>query len=93
MNAISELLFIVFKLVGFSGKAEYHISEGRVDLMLQTNRFIYMMEFKLDGIAEKALQQIHDKHYAVTFLADDRRKLFRVGINFSNRNIEHWLVG
>ena len=51
------------------------------------------MEFKLDGTAEEALQQIRDKHYADPFLAD-RRKLFRVGVNFSDqtRNIERWLV-
>ena len=88
-----NVLFIVFKLVGFYVKAEYHTSEGRVDLVLQTDRFIYIMEFKLDGTAEEALQQIRDKHYADPFLAD-RRKLFRVGVNFSDqtRNIERWLV-
>lgn len=88
-----NVLFIVFNLIGFYVKAEYHTSEGRVDLVLQTDRFIYVMEFKLDGTAEEALQQIRDKHYADPFLAD-RRKLFRVGVNFSDqtRNIERWLV-
>ena len=30
-----NVLFIVFKLVGFYVKAEYHTSEGRIDLVLQ----------------------------------------------------------
>ena len=32
-----NVLFIVFKLVGFYVKAEYHTSEGRIDLLLQTD--------------------------------------------------------
>ena len=42
-----NVLFIVFKLVGFYVKVEYHTSEGRIDLVLQTDKFIYIMEFKL----------------------------------------------
>ena len=51
------------------------------------------MEFKLEGTAEEALQQINDKHYAQTFAADNRQ-IFKIGINFSNetRNIEKWIV-
>lgn len=88
-----NVLFIVFKLVGFYVKAEYHTSEGRIDLVLETDKFIYIMEFKLDGTAEEALQQIKAKHYAAPFEADTR-KLFLIGVNFSaeTRSIEKWLV-
>lgn len=88
-----NVLFIVFKLVGFYVKAEYHTSYGRIDLVLQTDKFIYVMEFKLDGTAEEALQQIKDKQYAQPFLSDNR-ELFKIGVNFSaqTRNIERWLV-
>ena len=76
-----NVLFIVFKLVGFYTKVEYHTSEGRIDLVLQTDKFIYIMEFKLNGSAEEALRQIKDK-------------LFQIGVNFSaeTRNIEKWIV-
>ena len=88
-----NVLFIVFKLVGFYVKAEYHTSEGRVDLILQTDKFIYIMEFKLNGTAEEALQQINEKHYARPF-EHDERKLFKIGVNFTSetRNIEKWMV-
>ena len=65
-----NVLFIVFKLVGFYTQVEYHTSKGRIDLVLQTDKFIYVIEFKLDGTAEEALQQIHDKHYALPFASD-----------------------
>lgn len=88
-----NVLFIVFKLIGFYTQAEYHTSDGRVDLILQTDKFIYIMEFKLDGSAEDALQQINEKHYAQPF-EQDERKLFKIGVNFSakTRNIEKWIV-
>ena len=88
-----NVLFIIFRLVGFYTQAEYHTSEGRVDLVICTDQFIYVMEFKLDGTAEEALQQIEEKQYALPFASDSRR-LFKVGVNFSNatRNIEKWLV-
>ncbi|WP_417030346.1 ATP-binding protein [Butyricimonas virosa] len=88
-----NVLFIVFRLVGFYVKAEYHTSEGRVDLVLQTDRYIYVMEFKLEGTAEEAIRQIEEKHYARPFETDSRQ-LFKIGINFDNktRNIEKWIV-
>ena len=49
-----NVLFIVFKLVGFYTQAEYHTSEGRVDLVVKTADYIYVMEFKLEGTAEEA---------------------------------------
>ena len=88
-----NVLFIVFKLLGFYTKVEYHTSEGRIDLVLQTDKFIYIMEFKLNGTAEDALQQINDKNYVLPFEMDGR-KLFKIGVNFSaeTRNIEKWIV-
>ena len=88
-----NVLFIVFKLMGFYTKVEYRTSEGRIDLILQTDNFIYIMEFKLDGTAEEALQQINEKHYVQPFQTDSR-KLFKIGVNFSGetRNIERWIV-
>lgn len=86
-------LFIIFRLAGFYTQVEYHTSRGRIDLVLQTERYIYVMEFKLDGTAEEALAQIDDKQYAVPF-ASDARRVFKIGVNFSKeqRNIERWIV-
>lgn len=88
-----NVLYIIYKLLGFYVKAERHTSDGRIDLVLQTDKFIYIMEFKLDGTAEEALKQINEKRYALPFEMDSRR-LFKIGVNFSNqtRNIEKWIV-
>ncbi|WOG20512.1 ATP-binding protein [Bacteroides thetaiotaomicron] len=88
-----NVLFIVFKLLGFYTQVEYHTNDGRIDLVLKTDKFIYIVEFKLEGTAEEALKQINDKHYALPFETDER-KLFKIGVNFSatTRNIEKWVV-
>ena len=88
-----NVLFIVFRLAGLYTKVEYHTSRGRIDLVLQTDSYVYVMEFKLDGSAEQALQQIEDKQYALPF-AKDSRKVYSIGVNFSSetRNIDKWIV-
>ena len=89
----SNVLYIVFKLLGFYTQVEYHTSNGRIDLVLQTPDYIYVMEFKLNGTAEEALQQINDKGYAQPF-ARDTRALYKIGVSFSpeTRSINRWVV-
>ena len=89
----SNVLYIGFKLLGFYTQVEYHTSNGRIDLVLQTPDYIYVMEFKLKGTAEEALAQINEKGYALPFERDSRT-LYKIGVNFSaeTRNIERWLV-
>ena len=88
-----NVLFIVSKLLGFYVQAEYRTSQGRIDLLLQTDKYVYIMEFKLEGSAEDALRQIDERGYAAPF-ASDSRKVLKIGINFSaqSRNIDKWIV-
>lgn len=88
-----NVLFIVFRLAGLYTKVEYHTSYGRIDLVLQTPAYVYVMEFKLDGSAEDAMKQIEEKQYALPF-ASDSRKIYIIGVNFSSqtRNIDRWVV-
>ena len=84
-----NILYIIFKLMGFYVQVEYHTSRGRIDLVLQTQDYVYIMEFKLNGSADEALAQIREKGYAAPF-AKDSRTIYRIGVNFSDelRNIQ-----
>jgi hypothetical protein len=92
-NHYQNVLFIVSKLMGLYVRAEYHTSHGRIDMVVQTADRTYVMEFKLDGTAEEALQQINDKGYTLPFECDERQ-MVKIGVNFSSttRNIEKWIV-
>lgn len=65
-----------------------------MDVIIQTFNYIYIIECKLDGSAEEALQQIEAKNYAAPF-AMDKRKVITLGINFSSktRGVESWKIG
>ena len=68
-------------------------SEGRVDCVIEVPDYIYIFEFKLDGTAAEALQQIEDKDYARPYVADPR-PIYRIGVSFSSATgtISDWLV-
>ena len=89
----SNVLYIVFRLMGFYTQVEYHTNNGRIDLVLQTPNYIYVMEFRLHGTAEEALHQINEKGYAQPF-EKDSRTLYKIGVSFSpeTRNIDKWVV-
>ena len=93
-NHYQNVIWLISKLAGFYVQAEYMTSEGRIDLVLQTPKFCYVMEFKLDGTAEEALAQIEDKHYTLPF-EQNGQKIIRIGMNFSKetRNIEKVIIG
>ena len=62
---------------------EYHTAKGRVDLVLKTDKYIYIMEFKRDDKAEHALQQIKDNGYDAPFRKDGREMIL-IGANFAS---------
>ena len=84
--------YLLMRLVScYTVYTEKQLSEGRADCIVETPQYIYIFEFKLDGTAEEALQQIKDKGYAAAYAADPR-PLFRVGASFSSKTgtVEEW---
>ena len=86
-------MYVMCKLMGQYTQVERHTSNGRMDIVVQTDKYIYIMELKMDATADEALKQIEDKGYAKPFAADPR-KLFRIGVGFSSetRRIKEWRV-
>ena len=66
-------------------------SKGRADIILEYDEHVYILEFKLDGSAEEALEQIDRQQYALPYEADPR-KLHKIGISISSssRTVEEW---
>ena len=75
-------LYVIFRMLGFYVEVERHTTNGRMDILLQTPDYIYILELKINQSAEVALQQIEEKGYAKAF-ENDSRKLFKIGMNFS----------
>ena len=76
--------YLIMRLISvYTVYVEKVQSQGRVDCIVEMPQYIYIFEFKLDGTADEALQQIEDKGYAREY-ATDSRKLFRIGAVFSS---------
>lgn len=86
-------VYVFFTLLGFYVEVERHTTDGRMDILMQTSNYIYILELKIDQSADIALRQIEEKGYASPF-AVDTRKLFKIGINFSTekRCIDDWKI-
>ena len=86
-------LYVFFRLIGFYVEVERHTTNGRMDIVMQTSQYIYILELKLDKSADVALAQIEEKGYAKPF-ENDNRQLFKIGINFSTatRRIDDWKI-
>lgn len=85
--------YLITKMLGFYAEIEHAISDGRMDMIIKTRHYIYIIEFKYDLSAETALKQIDDKDYAKPY-ALDSRKLFKIGVNFTRKKrcIKEWEV-
>ena len=79
---VQNFCFLLFKLVGYYVHAEYKTNIGRIDLKLETDKYIYIIEFKKDRSAKAALKQIKDKNYFWPFMSDPRTK-FLIGMNYN----------
>jgi hypothetical protein len=86
--------YLLMRMVScYTVYTEKQQSEGRVDCIIETPGYIYIFEFKLDGTAEDALQQIDEKGYDRPYEADGRQ-LYRIGVSFSSETgtIADWKV-
>ena len=88
------ILYLLFRLIGTSVSVEYQTSDGFIDILIKTDRYIYLMELKVDGTASEALAQIEEKGYALPF-SSDPRPLFRLGLSFDSKTkrIKEFLIG
>ena len=60
-------MYLVFKMMGFYTDVERTTSNGRIDVVLQTKDYIYVMELKLDKSVGEAMEQIDLKNYPERF--------------------------
>ena len=72
---------------------EIHSAKGRADVIVETDDYVYIFEFKRDKDANEALKQIEDQGYAKPYAAD-KRTLLKIGVSFNSkdRTIDGWKV-
>ncbi len=75
------IISTIFNAIGLKVETEKMIATGRIDMVVWTSRYIYVIELKLrnNGGKDAASRQILDKQYMEPFMAD-KRKVIGLGI-------------
>src|SRR5690606_34725769 len=74
---------LTFRKVGVDVHTEVHSALGRCDVLVETADYLYVLELKLDGTAQEALDQILSKGYLQPYETDTRQKI-AIGLSFSS---------
>ncbi len=83
-NNLHTAIYILLKLIGIKTQTEVHTSDGRIDLIVKTPKFIYIIELKFDKSSHEAMEQIKEKQYDLPYRNSNRR-IFLIGLNFSSK--------
>jgi hypothetical protein len=85
------IFYLIFTLIGLRITAEVHTNQGRIDAVAELTHRIFLFEFKLDGSAEEALQQIKTHDYAQKYRLKGK-PLTLIGANFDStqRKVTDW---
>ena len=92
-NNFHNALYILMLLAGLDVKTEYVTSDGRIDLLISTDKYHYIIELKKDSTAQKALSQIVNTGYPLPFSVDGK-EIILIGANFStkSRTLTDWAI-
>lgn len=86
-----NVMSIMLKMMGLYVKTEYQTSNGRIDIVFDTDKYVYIIELKRDQSPEIALRQIEEKGYDKPFMVSGKQ-IIKLGINFSSetKTIDGW---
>ena len=80
------IMSTIFNAIGCRVEVEKMIATGRIDMVVETTNFVYVLELKLsnNGGIDAATEQIRAKQYAEPFKAD-RRKVVALAIELDEK--------
>ena len=88
-----QMLYVIFSLLGRYVDVEVRTPRGRVDMVMNSGKALYLFELKLNKSAEAAMNHINLKNYPSRF-ALTGLPIIKVGINFNSEThtIEDWVI-
>ena len=86
------IIYLILKLLGVKVFVEKHTNKGRIDAIIETKKYIFIIEFKM-GSVKSALKQLKEKKYYEQYLKDERT-IYNIGIAFDEkeRNIKEYQI-
>jgi hypothetical protein len=91
-----SIFWSLLTLAGQFINVEQRTADGRIDAVVETEKYTYVFEFKIDdkATAKDALAQIDSKEYSIPF-AFNGKEIVKVGVVFGaeDRQVKEWVVG
>lgn len=86
-------MMLIFNMLNVYVQTQVRCAGGRADMVVKMPDAIYVIELKVNGTAQEAMDQIEKNGYATPYLTDGR-KVVKVGVKFSTKTktIEDWII-
>jgi len=86
-------MYLIFTMLNFYVQTQVKCAGGRTDMVVWMPDTIYVFEFKVNGTAQDALEQIDSHGYALPYETEGRR-VVKVGVQFSPKTmtVEDWVI-
>ncbi len=87
------LTYVVFSIFNWRTFTQVKVARGRTDVVVFMRDAVYVMELKMRGTAQEALEQINSKDYAIPYQAEGK-PVVKIGIAFSQetKTVSDWMV-
>ena len=87
------LTYVVFSMFNCRTFTQVKVARGRTDLVVFMRDAVYVMELKMRGTAQEALDQINSKDYAIPYQAEGK-PVIKIGIAFSQetKTVSDWII-
>ena len=87
------LTYVVFSIFNYRTSTQVKVARGRTDVVVFMRDAVYVMELKMRGTAQEALDQINSKDYAIPYQAEGK-PIIKIGIAFSQetKTVSDWII-
>lgn len=88
-----NMFYLTFSLCGHRVQVERPVLHGRIDVVIETPKRVYLIELKRGDNLEEAVRQFHDRDYRAAYAGDSRATVqIAATINDATHNIARWQV-
>ncbi|MCR4848710.1 MAG: ATP-binding protein [Bacteroidales bacterium] len=87
------LMYVIFSIFNCRVFTQVKTALGKADVVVFMNDATYVMELKINGTAQEALEQIDTKNYAIPY-QETGLPVVKIGIAFSKetRTVSDWMI-
>ncbi len=85
------IFYLALRLIGSFVEAEVSTNVGRIDAVISTNEAFFILDFKINDTAQKALEQIKAKKYDEKYM-NLGKKICLIGASCQEKTVKEWLV-